>query len=177
MGIEFNNCKMVRNWLQGRTCWQQNNWSWGEIVLEFFKKLYIFVHASGLKSTVRRMYLLIKRTARVSKSGVPKKCDLCTTCHTHISVDNVWLGTPLEAANDCSGRSTGYPPLLLKLLALFGVGGTGGRQFLVSLSGHWEEPDDLEAQSSGNQLAFSSAKCKARQLEICKIFCHRLGFH
>lgn len=79
--------------------------------MEFFKKLYIFVHASGLKSNVRRMDLLIKRTARVSESGVPKKRVLCTD----ISVDDVWLGMPLEAANESNGRSAGYPPLLLKL--------------------------------------------------------------
>lgn len=41
--------------------------------MEFFKKIYIFTHASDLKSNVRRMDLLIKRTARVSKSGVSKK--------------------------------------------------------------------------------------------------------
>ena len=94
--------------------------------MDSFKKLYIFIPDSGLKSNVRRMDLLIKRTARPSRSGVPETCDLCITCDIHISVDNVWLGMPLEAANDCNARSTGYPPLLLKLLAL--LGGRGQRE-------------------------------------------------
>lgn len=100
---------------------------WGEVVLEFFKRLYIFCHASGLKSSIRRMDLSIKSRARVSKSGGPKKrvCDLCTACEIRVPVDNARLGVSLEAATDCNGRSTRYPPRLRKLLGLSGGGAQG----------------------------------------------------